>query len=202
MESEQVTEHKTIETGENLIEPNMTIGDVVAKYPETVEVMLKYGLHCIGCHVSPYETLEQGSLGHGMPREEFQAMMKEVNEAAQHTHKLLIQKPGGPITVTEKAVEQLKRLMKTQGKEGFGLRVAVTAGGCAGFSYEMEFEKETKSDDVVTDCFGVKVFFDKKNESQLKGVVIDYRDSLQGGGFYMKNPNASHSCSCGQSFDA
>ena len=40
---------------EDKINKNMTLGEVVEKYPETAEVMLKYGLHCVGCHIAGWK---------------------------------------------------------------------------------------------------------------------------------------------------
>lgn len=48
------------------ITKEMSIGDVVKKYPETIPVFFQYGLHCIGCHVSPYESVEEGCKTHGI----------------------------------------------------------------------------------------------------------------------------------------
>ena len=44
----------------------MLIGDVVKKYPFSVEIMLEHGLQCVGCHVATWETIEQGAAGHGI----------------------------------------------------------------------------------------------------------------------------------------
>lgn len=44
----------------------MLIGDVVKKYPESINVMMGQGMHCIGCHVATWETLEQGAISHGI----------------------------------------------------------------------------------------------------------------------------------------
>lgn len=55
------------------------LGDVVAAHPKAAFVMLQYGLHCIGCHVSVYETIEQGCMGHGMPKEVMEEMIADVN---------------------------------------------------------------------------------------------------------------------------
>ncbi len=63
-----------------LINKRMTIGNIAEEHPEVIETMLKHGLHCIGCHVSPYETIEQGSMGHGMSKKEVEKMVKEMNE--------------------------------------------------------------------------------------------------------------------------
>ena len=69
-------------TQEQLIRNDMTMGDILSRYPDAAFIMLNHGLHCIGCHVSPYESIEQGSMGHGMPEEEFHALMKELNQLA------------------------------------------------------------------------------------------------------------------------
>ncbi len=65
------------------ISKDMTLGDIVAKYPETVPIMLKFGLHCVGCHVAAYETLEQGAKGHEMNKETFEKMLAEMNKAIE-----------------------------------------------------------------------------------------------------------------------
>lgn len=62
------------------IKKNMKIGDVLEKHPETYHIMLKYGLHCVGCHVSLFESIEQGSLAHGLNKGEIEKMVKEMNE--------------------------------------------------------------------------------------------------------------------------
>lgn len=61
------------------ITKDMLIGEVVQKYPETVEVMFKHGMHCIGCGMTAYESVEQGCMGHGMDEKQVDAMVKEMN---------------------------------------------------------------------------------------------------------------------------
>lgn len=61
------------------ISKNMTFGEIMDKYPSAAEIMMKYGLHCIGCHVALYETVEQGSKAHGMSESDFKKMLKELN---------------------------------------------------------------------------------------------------------------------------
>ena len=60
----------------------MTLGDVVMKYPEAAQVMLKYGLHCIGCHVAAHETIEQGAKAHGLEDAQIEKMVREMNDVA------------------------------------------------------------------------------------------------------------------------
>lgn len=65
-----------------LITKDTALGEIVEKYPKAAEVFMKYGLHCIGCHVSEYETVEQGAAMHGITGAKFKKMMKELNGAA------------------------------------------------------------------------------------------------------------------------
>jgi iron-sulfur cluster assembly protein len=104
------------------------------------------------------------------------------------------------VQVTETAARMLKQAAEQQGKQGFGLRVDVYPGGCAGFMYELSFQQGTANGETVVEANGVKLFFDPANEPILDGITIDYIDSLMGGGFNIKNPNATSSCGCGKSF--
>ena len=63
-----------------LITKNMPIGDVVAKYPQTVEVFAKHGLHCIGCAIASFESVEQGAKSHGI---DATVLLKDLNSAAK-----------------------------------------------------------------------------------------------------------------------
>ena len=58
------------------ITKNMLVGDVVKKHPELVETMLEHGMHCVGCHVATWETLEQAAAGHGIDPDKF---IKKLN---------------------------------------------------------------------------------------------------------------------------
>jgi len=64
----------------DVITKDMTIGEIVSKYPETAQIMLSHGLHCIGCHVAGFETLEQGAIGHGI---DLKKLLKNMNDAVK-----------------------------------------------------------------------------------------------------------------------
>ncbi len=49
------------------ITKEMTFGEVLGKYPETVKTFFMYGMHCFGCHLAVDETIEQGAMAHGVP---------------------------------------------------------------------------------------------------------------------------------------
>ena len=105
------------------------------------------------------------------------------------------------ITLTDKATTRLQDIIKAKG-EALALRVMVRAGGCSGFEYGMALERNPRPDDSVTEVNGVKVVVDPNSAKYLDGSIVDYVDSLMGGGFSINNPNASSTCGCGQSFQA
>ena len=72
---------------ETKINKDMTIVQVFQKYPHRVtrlaQIMTSHGLHCVGCHVSAYETIEQGLMGHGMDKEKLDVLLKALNKAIE-----------------------------------------------------------------------------------------------------------------------
>lgn len=105
-----------------------------------------------------------------------------------------------PIHLTPEAVKAIKRAIEEEGESGDGLRVSVVGGGCSGYQYNLDFEKESRIGDVVIPCDGVSVFIDSVSAGYLRGTVIDYVSGLQGTGFKFSNPNAKRTCGCGHSF--
>ena len=67
----------------NKVDKNTTLGEAVQKFPESANVMMKYGLHCIGCHVAAWETIEQGAQAHGLGEKETANLIKEINETIE-----------------------------------------------------------------------------------------------------------------------
>lgn len=104
------------------------------------------------------------------------------------------------ITLTDRAVGKVGELIASEGEEGLALRVAVRPGGCSGFSYEMFFDTDRDSEDVIADYDGVGVVVDPSSAQLLEGATLDYKDGLQDAGFSIDNPNAQRTCGCGQSF--
>ncbi len=103
------------------------------------------------------------------------------------------------INVTPKAVTKIRRLLESNGVAG-GLRLGLLGGGCSGLTYKFKLEAEPRSNDHVFECDGVKLFVDPKSYTYLKGLTLDYHESLMESGFVFENPNAQKSCSCGKSF--
>jgi iron-sulfur cluster assembly protein len=105
------------------------------------------------------------------------------------------------VTVSEQAKEKIIELKQKEGKtENYGIRVAVEGGGCSGLMYDLAFDAEQQATDHVFEDKGIKIFVDKKSLLYLLGTELDFSDGLNGKGFQFKNPNASRTCGCGESF--
>ena len=104
------------------------------------------------------------------------------------------------IDVTKQAAFQIKDMLKDAEDGEKYVRLAVHGGGCSGLSYGLGFEREPNEDDTVLEFFGVEFVIDTESAPIVKGVKIDYKQSMLGGGFTIDNPNAIASCGCGSSF--
>ena len=80
------------------------------------------------------------------------------------------------------------------------IRLGVSAGGCSGYEYVMNVEPRARFNDRIFTSRGVRVAVDPRSYLYVNGTVIDFDDSLMGGGFQFSNPNAKRSCGCGTSF--
>lgn len=102
------------------------------------------------------------------------------------------------VTITDKAAEEFKNILKQENKEGHGIRIIMAGFGCHGPSYGLAFDKEPREGDEVLKLNGVKIFLDKNVNEALDGSTIDYITTAQGSGFTINNPNAATGCSsCG-----
>ena len=108
-------------------------------------------------------------------------------------------RPVNGIKLTPGAAKKVSEFMKAHGKTGCGLRIGVAKGGCAGYSYTMDFDKKAGKNDKIIEDRGIKLFIDTESMELLKGTTIDYVESLQASGFRISNPNARASCGCGKS---
>jgi iron-sulfur cluster assembly protein len=80
------------------------------------------------------------------------------------------------------------------------IRVSVSSGGCSGLSYNMNFDNELRKGDEVFEDKGMKIIVDAKSMLYLLGTTLEFSEGLEGKGFFFENPNASRTCSCGESF--
>ena len=110
--------------------------------------------------------------------------------------------PTPAVTLSETALNEVKRLINVQGLTEGGLRLGIKGGGCSGLSYTINFDDKIGQYDSVYDFDGVKVIVDAKSAIYLQGTQLDFQKDLMGGQFKFVNPNAAKTCGCGESFSA
>jgi iron-sulfur cluster assembly accessory protein len=107
------------------------------------------------------------------------------------------------LKLSDKAAAMVKETIERENIVGAGLRVAVVGGGCSGFQYSLDLEKEERPGDAIFEVKGVKCLVDPMSSMYLMGVEVDYVEGQYGqSGFAFKNPNAKQTCGCGSSFSA
>jgi iron-sulfur cluster assembly accessory protein len=104
------------------------------------------------------------------------------------------------IDISPIAAAKITELLAEENKEGSGLRVFVQGGGCSGFQSGLMIEEAGTDADQVYESNGVKLYIDPISVRYLGGAHVDFLDTVTGGGFTIKNPNAVSTCGCGQSF--
>jgi iron-sulfur cluster assembly protein len=110
--------------------------------------------------------------------------------------------PHNIMTVTGSAAAQIKKLMAEapEGEKFIGIRIGVTATGCSGLSYSLEYAAEANPMDILVEDKGVKIFIEPKAQLYIAGMEMDYFENSFESGFVFNNPNATGHCGCGKSF--
>jgi iron-sulfur cluster assembly accessory protein len=103
------------------------------------------------------------------------------------------------VTVTERAAQRIGQILG-QEPAGTMLRVSVAGGGCSGFQYKFDTERERADDDIAIERAGATVLIDPVSLNYMAGSEIDFVDDLIGSSFKINNPKATASCGCGTSF--
>ena len=104
------------------------------------------------------------------------------------------------LVFTNSAANKVKALLEEEDNQNLNLRVYITGGGCAGFSYGFNFDEKVQEDDTQVENDGVKLLVDAMSIQYLEGSEIDYIEGLEGSRFVVNNPNATTTCGCGSSF--
>jgi iron-sulfur cluster assembly accessory protein len=103
------------------------------------------------------------------------------------------------VTLSEAAAKRIATIVAADADKS-ALRVSVEGGGCSGFSYKFDLDKQPSSEDIVITRDGATVLIDPMSLIYMAGSEIDFVDNLLGQSFQIKNPNAVASCGCGTSF--
>ena len=108
------------------------------------------------------------------------------------------------VTISPAAADYIRTTAQESGRPE-GVRLRILAGGCSGLEYKLDLleagERPGEGDrEVVSN--GVTMLMDLKSAIHVTGSVIDYERGLLRRGFRINNPNATSTCSCGDSFGA
>ncbi len=106
------------------------------------------------------------------------------------------------IDITDRALAQIRQVARAENVdfEEANLRVAVVSGGCSGLTYDLGWDTTVKEDDEMQVVDDIPVVMDLKSFLYIDGSVLDFTEGLDGEGFHFKNPQASRTCACGESF--
>lgn len=105
------------------------------------------------------------------------------------------------ITITDSAAKQVAHLIALEGVlEALRLRISVSGGGCSGFQYHFTLDNAQTPDDQIFLKNDIAVIIDEMSLGLLEEAVVDYVEDLTSAQFVIKNPNATASCGCGNSF--
>jgi len=108
------------------------------------------------------------------------------------------------ITVSERAAKRINEIREQNDiPDDAVLRIGVVSGGCSGLTYELDFDQRPLDEDKDEQMFednGVRMIVDMRSFLYLSGTELDFTEGLNGQGFHFHNPNATRTCSCGESF--
>ncbi len=104
------------------------------------------------------------------------------------------------VTITESAARRIAYLLSQEDRPNLRLRVSVSGGGCSGFQYGFDFDEKVNDDDLLFEKDGASVVIDELSVGYMAGAEIDFVEDLVGAAFAIRNPKATSSCGCGNSF--
>ena len=102
--------------------------------------------------------------------------------------------------ITDKARDKIKEIADDESIGHMSVRVKVIGSGCAGLSYDMEYDDKSNELDEEFIFDEIKIIIDPLSYQYLGDVEIDYVSSELGGGFKFNNPSVKSTCGCGNSF--
>ena len=167
--------------------------------------MLEYGLHCIDCGLTTYESIEMGAAVHGLNKNDLDAMLKKINASpsAKKWLKKVTKKStknstqGGSLALTSLAAKKIIEEAAKEKKSGYGLKVTAKNNGGREPLYEMDFRARAGKNEKTITLHKVKLFLDPQSLKNLAGAEIDFIENDFGSGFKIFNPNFAPSSCCG-----
>ncbi len=166
----------------NYITKEDTIGDILYKLPAAQEILLSYGLGCVGCSVSTYESLEDGVFGHGFTENDLSEILEDLNIAWKEEKNNIYKSDTQKIELTDNAYYKIQEFQKEQNKDGYGFKIEVLDTFDTP-SYFLDFLQNPESHDQIIEVKEIKIFIDLASLKFLKNKVIDFVKTNEGEGF-------------------
>ncbi|MFA5360904.1 MAG: DUF1858 domain-containing protein [archaeon] len=158
-------------SGKFFIKKTDLIGDIVFKYPEVTPVFAQAGLHCIGCHVSVSESLQDGCLTHGLNDKEINQLIIDANKRISEFE------IASRVSFSSIAINEL--LKKVKSKNSRYVRIVNSFGG----DFDFEPSNSVNEDDVVIKLVNGSNFIElaipSRIERMLRNVEIDYNSKIK-----------------------
>ena len=104
------------------------------------------------------------------------------------------------MSLTKRAIDHVKFLLDSRGKDSVGIRIGVKSGGCSGFKYFVEYADEIRPFEETIKKKDLTIIIDPKALMYLIGTEMDYVSEDFKSGFVFINPNEKGKCGCGSSF--
>ncbi len=104
------------------------------------------------------------------------------------------------VSLSEAAAKRVLSLAEKKENRGQNFRIAVSGGGCQGFSYGFSFDDTVNEGDHLFTRAGATLVVDDASLDLLAGSEVDFVEDLMGAYFRVTNPNADSTCGCGISF--
>lgn len=164
-----------------LVSEDMSIMEITSIFPLSSQVFIENGIKFIGNNLSPLESLKKVGKGNGLSEEKISEIVKEINRQIKHFHEGKL--GGEPFFLTDKAAEELKKVLKNKVKKAVKFRLYQDA--CGLFTYDVDFGNKKQENEVAIRKRGINFHVDRKSILMIQGTTIDFRD----GGFYFDNPN-------------
>ena len=186
------------------ITKDMVIGEILSLHPEKspllAEIMMDFGIHCVGCGAASFETLEQGVLGHGFSEDQLDNLVNSLNNAIRLEEQSQKTMTEFKLQLTPKAIEQVKQAMNSSENKTSTLRVSIIQGGCcSGPMYDLEIASSPKPGDINFKQDNINIAVSRSSLETLNGTEIDFISSEGQEGFKFNNPNEipeAESCGC------
>ncbi|MBS3074732.1 DUF1858 domain-containing protein [Candidatus Pacearchaeota archaeon] len=192
------------------ISKDWTIAEIFERFPKHIdelsEIMADYGLHCVGCQVNAYETLEQGCLGHGLDGKVVKNLVNDLNKIISDKKNKTVSNNGNLITLTDSAKSRLLEILNNKSREvgrKVFLRINCSGGGeskdsCCQVIYSFGFEKNVMENDAAIPIknSNINVIVKKEDIDKFNGLEVDYIEDGKVKGFKITNNKLNSGCAC------